>query len=243
MHSWWQRGIIYQIYPRSFQDSNADGIGDLQGIIRRLDYVRSLGVHAIWLSPFYPSPMHDFGYDVSDYRGVDPLFGSMNDFDELVRQTHSRGLRLIIDLVPNHTSNEHPWFVQGRRGRDDARRDWYIWADPADGGGPPNNWLSIFGGPAWTLDTMTGQYYLHQYLPQQPELNFRNPAVIAAMCDIMRFWLDRGVDGFRVDVIGRMIKDRLLRDEPQDEQWDGRWDYQRLRHIRGGRRLHPPQAR
>ena len=228
---WWQTGIIYQIYPRSFQDSNGDGIGDLRGIISRLDYVQSLGVKAVWLSPIYPSPMHDFGYDVADYCGIHPLFGTMADFDALLAEIHRRGMKLILDLVPNHTSDEHPWFIESRSSRDNPKRDWYIWRDPAPDGGPPNNWLSFFGGPAWTFDPHTGQYYLHQFVKQQPELNYRNPAVLAAMLDIMRFWLDKGVDGFRVDVIWLMMKDALFRDEPPNPPWDGVNPHNSLLHI------------
>jgi alpha-glucosidase len=229
---WWQTGVVYQIYPRSFQDSNGDGVGDLPGITQRLDYLsNTLGVDAIWLSPIYPSPMHDFGYDVADYRGIHPLFGTLADFDRLLEETHRRGLRLILDLVPNHTSDEHPWFLESRSSRDDPRRDWYIWRDPAPGGGVPNNWLSHFGGPAWTFDEKTGQYYLHQFVKQQPELNYRNPEVLKAMLDIMRFWLDRGVDGFRVDVIGLMMKDPEFRDEPLNPNWDGVRPFAKLQHI------------
>jgi alpha-glucosidase len=218
-HLWWQKGIIYQIYPRSFQDSNGDGVGDLPGIISRLDYVQSLGVDAVWISPIYPSPMADFGYDVSDYRGIHPLFGTMADFDHLLAEAHRRGLRIILDLVPNHTSNQHPWFLESRSSRDNPRRDWYIWRDPAPNGGPPNNWLSHFGGPAWTYDERTGQYYMHQFLKEQPELNYRNPEVLQAMLDVMRFWLDKGVDGFRVDVIHLMAKDEQFRDEPPNPDY------------------------
>ncbi len=227
MHAWWQNGIIYQIYPRSFQDSNNDGIGDLPGIINRLDYVASLGVDAIWLSPINPSPMHDFGYDVADYCDIHPLFGTLADFDRLLAETHRRGLKLILDLVPNHTSDEHPWFIESRSSRDNPKRDWYIWRDPAPNGGPPNNWLSHFGGPAWTFDEATGQYYLHQFVTQQPELNYRNPQVMAAMLDTMRFWLDRGLDGFRVDVIWMMLKDDQFRDNPLNPNWDGSVPYAR----------------
>lgn len=228
---WWQSGIIYQIYPRSFQDSNNDGIGDLNGIRRRLDYLQSLGIQAVWFSPIYPSPMHDFGYDVADYTAVHPMFGNMADFDALLAEAHARDLKLILDLVPNHTSDEHPWFVESRRSRDNPKRDWYIWADPAPSGGPPNNWLSYFGGPAWTLDESTGQYYLHQFVRQQPELNYRHPAVLPAMLDNMRFWLEKGVDGFRVDVIWLMMKDEFLRDEPPNPMWDGVDPHASLNHI------------
>ena len=219
---WWQNGIIYQIYPRSFQDSNDDGIGDLSGIIQRLDYVKSLNVDVVWLSPIYPSPMHDFGYDVSDYTDTHPMFGEMADFDRLLAAVHQRGMKLILDLVPNHTSSDHPWFVESRKSRANSKRDWYIWRDPAADGGPPNNWLSYFGGPAWTFDEQTGQYYLHQFVKQQPDLNYRNPAVLSAMLGVMRFWLDKGVDGFRVDVINLMWKDEQFRDNPKNLAWDGR---------------------
>ena len=230
-YQWWQTGIIYQIYPRSYQDSNGDGVGDLPGIEARLDYVRSLNVGAVWLSPIYPSPMHDFGYDVADYCAVHPLFGTLTDFDRLLDAVHRRGMKLILDLVPNHTSDEHPWFIESRASRDNPKRDWYIWRDPAPDGGPPNNWLSYFGGPAWTFDKQTGQYYMHQFVTQQPELNYRNPAVVAALLDGMRFWLDRGVDGFRVDVIWLMMKDPLFRDEPPNPTWDGVNPHNSLKHI------------
>ena len=230
-HLWWQTGIIYQIYPRSFQDTTGDGIGDLQGILQRLDYVRSLNVNCIWLSPINPSPMKDFGYDVANYSAVDPLYGTIEDFDRLLAAAHERGLKLILDLVPNHTSDQHPWFLESRSSRDNPKRDWYIWRDPAPTGGPPNNWTSFFGGSAWTLDAATGQYYLHQFVREQPELNYRNPAVLEAMLGEMRFWLERGVDGFRVDVIWLMIKDAELRDEPLDPNWDGVNPHFRLQHI------------
>jgi alpha-glucosidase len=211
---WWQRGIFYQIYPRSFQDSNADGIGDLRGIINRLPYLRSLGISAIWLSPIFPSPMADFGYDISDYTGIDPSFGTLADFDELIEAAHECGLKLILDLVPNHTSEQHPWFIESRSSRDSAKRDWYIWRDCAPEGGPPNNWLSEFGGSAWEYDSVTGQNYYHAFLAQQPDLNWHNPNVRRAIYDVMRFWLRKGVDGFRVDVIWHLIKDDQFRDNP-----------------------------
>jgi alpha-glucosidase len=221
--AWWQRGVIYQIYPRSFQDSDGDGIGDLNGIAARLDHLVALGVDALWISPFYPSPMADFGYDVADHCDVDPVFGTLDDFNRLLGAAHARGLKLILDFVPNHTSDRHPWFVESRRSRDDPRRDWYVWRDPAPGGGPPNkppnNWLSEFGGPAWTLDASTGQFYYHAYLPEQPDLNWRNPAVRAAMLDVLRFWFRRGVDGFRVDAIHHLIEDEALRDNPPNPDW------------------------
>ena len=222
---WWQKGIVYQIYPRSFQDSNGDGVGDLTGVVQRLDYLKSLNIEAIWLSPIYPSPMHDFGYDVADYTAIHPMFGTMADFDHLLAETHRRGMKLILDLVPNHTSDEHPWFIESRSSRDNPKRDWYIWRDPAPDGGPPNNWLSLFGGPAWTFDEKTGQYYLHQFVTQQPELNYHNPAVLAAIKEVMRFWLDKGIDGFRVDVIGFMWKDEQFRDNPPNPNWDGKLPY------------------
>lgn len=229
--------MIYQIYPRSFQDSDGDGIGDLAGITSRLDHLNdgtpaSLGVDAIWLSPFYPSPMADFGYDVADYCDVHPDYGSLADFDELLRQAHRRDIRVIVDFVPNHTSHEHPWFVESRAGRDSSRRGWYVWRDPEPDGSPPNNWRSAFPriGPAWTFDPRTGQYYLHSFLPEQPDLDWWNPDVRAAMSDVLRFWLDRGVDGFRIDVAHKMARDPELRDNPpdlgapgvrrRDEDWD-----------------------
>ncbi len=213
-HLWWQRGVVYQVYPRSFKDASGDGIGDLQGITSRLDYLRWLGVDAVWISPFYPSPMADFGYDITDHRGVHPRFGTLEDFDGLVAEAHRLGLRIILDYVPNHTSDEHPWFLESRSSRDDPKRDWYIWRDPASDGGPPNNWISVFGGPAWTFDAATGQYYYHAYLREQPDLNWRNPEVRVAMYDVLRFWLERGVDGFRVDALRQLVKDARFRDNP-----------------------------
>ncbi|HET8913317.1 MAG TPA: alpha-amylase family glycosyl hydrolase [Ktedonobacteraceae bacterium] len=211
---WWQRGIIYQVYPRSFQDSNGDGIGDLQGIISQLDYLSWLGVDAIWISPFYPSPMTDFGYDISDYCNVDPIFGDLETCETLIEQAHQRDLKLIIDFVPNHTSSQHPWFLESRSARQNSRRDWYIWADPKPDGSPPNNWLSVMGGSAWEWDESTAQYYLHTFLKEQPDLNWRNPVVKAAMFDVVRFWLERGIDGFRVDAAHFILKDPDLRDNP-----------------------------
>jgi alpha-glucosidase len=212
--AWWKRGIIYQIYPRSFQDSNGDGVGDLNGIRGRLDYLEWLGIDAIWISPIYPSPMADFGYDIRDYCDVDPIFGTLANFDSLLTEAHRRGLKVILDYVPNHTSEQHPWFVESRSSRTNLKRDWYIWRDGKPGGLPPNNWVSQFGGPAWTLDPATDQYYLHSFLTQQPDLNWRNPAVREAMFDVLRFWLDRGVDGFRIDVLWLLIKDIAFRDNP-----------------------------
>src|SRR5215217_708462 len=216
---WWQAGVIYQIYPRSFQDSNGDGVGDLRGIAQRLQYLIELGVDAIWLSPIFVSPMADFGYDISDYTAIDPLFGSSDDFDHLVELAHAHGLKVILDLVPNHTSDQHRWFQESRSARSGAKRDWYIWRDPAPDGGPPSNWLSEFGGPAWQLDAATGQYYYHAFLKEQPDLNWRNPRVREAMYAAMRFWLERGVDGFRVDAIHHLFKDEALRDNPPNPEF------------------------
>ena len=213
-NTWWKNGIVYQIYPRSFQDTDGDGVGDLEGIRQRLDHLVWLGIDAIWISPIFPSPMADFGYDVSDYCGIHPLFGSLADFDRLIADVHARGLKLILDFVPNHTSDQHAWFAESRSSRTNPKRDWYIWRDPKPDGSPPNNWISNFGGPAWTFDPATGQSYLHSFLREQPDLNWRNPDVRKAMFDSLRFWLDRGVDGFRVDVIWLMIKDEALRDNP-----------------------------
>jgi alpha-glucosidase len=204
---WWQTGVIYQIYPRSFADTNSDGVGDLAGIEAHLDYVAGLGVDAIWLSPIFPSPMADFGYDIADYTDVAPVFGTLGDLDRLVSAAHGRGLKVLLDLVPNHTSDEHPWFVESRRGRDDSKRDWYLWRDPAPDGGPPNNWVSFFGGSAWEWDAASGQYYLHLFHRKQPDLNWRNPAVRAAIYGVMRFWFDRGIDGFRLDAFWLLFKD------------------------------------
>jgi oligo-1,6-glucosidase/alpha-glucosidase len=211
---WWERGVIYQIYPRSFQDSDGDGVGDLAGIERRLDYLVSLDIDAIWLSPIFPSPMADFGYDVADYCGIDPIFGTLADFDRLLSAAHERGIKLLLDFAPNHSSDQHPWFQESRSSRDNAKRDWYIWRDPAPGGGPPNNWISDFGGSAWTLDEATGQCYLHAFLKEQPDLNWRNSEVRAAMLDVLRFWFDRGVDGFRIDVLWHIAKADKLPDNP-----------------------------
>ncbi len=211
---WWRGGIIYQIYPRSFQDSNGDGIGDLAGISQRLDYVASLGVDAVWISPFFKSPMNDFGYDVSDYRAIDPLFGDMADFEALLERAHALGLKVMIDLVLSHTSDQHPWFAESRAKRDNPRADWYVWADAKPDGTPPNNWLSIFGGSAWQWDSRRQQYYLHNFLASQPDLNFHCPAVQDALLDLARFWLEKGVDGFRLDTINFYFHDAKLRDNP-----------------------------
>jgi len=216
---WWQRGVIYQIYPRSFRDSNADGIGDLRGITEKLEYCAGLGVDALWLSPIYPSPMADFGYDVADYAGVAPMFGTLGDFDALLQQTTQRGMKIILDFVPNHTSNQHPWFTASRSSPSDPKRDWYLWHDPAPDGGPPNNWLSNFGGTAWEWDAATQQYYYHSFLKEQPDLNWRNPEVVAAMHEVLRFWLRRGVAGFRIDVLWLLIKDDEWRDNPPNPDY------------------------
>ena len=213
-NAWWQTAVLYQIYPRSFQDSDGNGVGDLKGIIARLPHLTELGVDALWLSPIFASPMADFGYDVSDYTAIDPLFGSMRDFDDLLREAHARGLKVVLDFVPNHTSVEHPWFRESRSSCANARRDWYIWRDGAPGSGPPNNWLSEFGGSAWQFDKTTGQYYYHAFLKEQPDLNWRNPDVVAAMHEVMRFWLGKGVDGFRLDAIWHLFKDDRFRDNP-----------------------------
>ncbi len=219
-HLWWQEGIIYQIYPRSYQDSNNDGIGDLNGIVQRLDYLQWLGVTAVWLSPVYPSPMADYGYDISDYTGIHPLFGNMDDFDRLLQEVHSRGMKMILDLVPNHTSDQHPWFLESKSSRDNPKRNWYIWRDKNEDGDLPNNWLSVFGGSAWEWDEQTKQYYYHAFLKEQPDLNWRNPEVQKAMMDVMRFWLDKGVDGFRVDVMWHMIKDEQFRNNPVNPNYE-----------------------
>jgi alpha-glucosidase len=220
MNNWWQEAIVYQIYPRSYQDSNSDGVGDLPGIIERLDYLAWLGINAIWISPCYPSPMADFGYDVSNYKDIHPLFGTLADMDRLISEAHDRNIKVILDFVPNHSSNEHPWFVESRSSRENPKRDWYYWADPAPDGGPPNNWLAAFGGgSAWEWDEQTGQYYLHLFLPEQPDLNWRNPEVKEAMLDVLRFWFERGIDGFRVDVSYKVMKDPQFRDNPPNPEW------------------------
>jgi alpha-glucosidase len=234
---WWQRTAVYQIYPRSFADSDGDGVGDLRGIAAHLDYLTELGVGAVWLSPIFTSPMADYGYDVADYRDVDPLFGTLADLDRLVAEAHARGLKILLDWVPGHTSDAHPWFVESRSDRSNPKRDWYVWRDPAPDGGPPNDWVSAFPavGRAWTLDEGTGQYYLHSFMPQQPDLNWDNPEVEAAMHDTLRFWLDRGIDGFRLDAIMKIAKDPELRDDAgaerrHSEDWETIHD--RLRGIR-----------
>jgi alpha-glucosidase len=235
--AWWQRGVVYQIYPRSFMDASGDGVGDLRGIVSRLDYLEWLGVDAVWISPFYPSPMADFGYDVSDYTGVDPLFGTLSDFDQLLEEAHRRGIRVILDYVPNHTSDEHPWFVESRSSRENPKRDWYIWRGPKPDGAPPNNWESYFGGSAWEWDELTGQYYLCLFTRKQPDLNWRNPEVRKAMYDVLRFWFGRGVDGFRIDVLWVLVKDERFRDNPENPDWkEGDWLLYRQNRVYSGDR-------
>ena len=234
---WWRHAVFYQIYPLSFVDSDGDGYGDIDGIISRLDYLNeTLGVDAIWLSPFFKSPMADWGYDVSDHTAVDPLFGDLESVERLIDEVHDRGMKIIFDYVMNHTSIEHEWFIESRSSRDDAKRDWYVWRDAKPDGSPPNNWVSVFGGPAWTLDEATGQYYRHTYLMEQPDLNWRNPDLVEAMMDVARFWLDRGVDGFRVDAAHQMMKDPLERDNPPtpddyDRPWKDMAEYDKFIHL------------
>jgi alpha-glucosidase len=216
---WWRTAVIYQVYTRSFQDADGDGVGDLNGVAQRLSHLVDLGIDALWLSPIFPSPMCDFGYDVRDYCDIHPLFGTLADFDRLLGAAHAVGLRIILDFVPNHTSDRHPWFEESRSSRGNRKRDWYVWRDPGPDGSPPNNWESEFGGPAWTFDAASGQYYYHAYLKQQPDLNWRNPEVEQAMAGVLRFWFDRGVDGFRVDAIHHLIEDQQFRDNPPDPAW------------------------
>lgn len=235
---WWRRTVVYQIYPRSFRDSDKDGVGDLNGIIEKLDYLndgtdRSLGMNAIWLNPIYKSPMKDFGYDISDYRDVDPMFGNLKAFDHVVKEAHRRNIKIIMDFVANHTSSEHPWFKESRSSKGNPKRNWYIWRDAKPDGSPPNNWLSVFGGSAWTYDEETKQYYMHSFLPDQPDLNWRDKAVRDEMADILRFWLKRSVDGFRTDAVYHLIKDAEFRDDPPNLNYAaGRQDpYKSLLHI------------
>jgi alpha-glucosidase len=218
MSEWWQRAAIYQIFPRSFQDSDGDGEGDIQGIIQRLDYLSWLGIDAIWLGPIYKSPLLDSGYDVSDFRSVDPVFGSMQDFDALISEAHARDLKIILDFTPNHVSDQHPWFGESRSSRDNPKRGWFIWEDPQADGSPPNNWLDNVGNSAWTLDEAIGRYYYHRFLPEQPDLNWRNAEVGQEIMDTLRFWLDRGVDGFRMDGVSNLVEDDLLRDDPMEPE-------------------------
>ena len=227
---WWRDGVVYQIYPRSFQDSNGDGVGDLEGIRQRLDHLAWLGVDAIWISPCFPSPMADFGYDVADYCDIDPLFGNLADFDRLLADAHASNIKVVLDWVPNHTSNQHAWFVESRASRTSPKRDWYVWRDAKPDGSMPNNWTSMFGGPAWEPDDTTGQLFLHSFLKEQPDLNWRSPELVEAMHDVLRFWLDRGVDGFRIDVVHRIAKDRALRDNPPAPGSLHTWGNQRHDH-------------
>jgi alpha-glucosidase len=217
---WWQSGVLYQIYLRSFADSDSDGVGDLPGVLDRLDYLQWLGVDGVWLSPLTCSPNADWGYDVSDYQAVDPVLGTSDDLDRLIAEADRRHIKVVMDLIPNHTSEQHPWFLDARSSRNATHRDWYVWADPAPDGGPPNNWVSSFGGPAWTLDTTTGQYYLHNHLRQQPDLNWWNDEVRQEFDRIMEYWLDRGMAGFRIDVCNIVVKDALLRDNPPATESD-----------------------
>lgn len=234
---WWRSAVIYQIYPLSFADSNGDGFGDLEGVISKLDYLSdTLGVDAIWLSPFFKSPMVDWGYDISDHTDVDPLFGDLDVAQRLIDESHKRGIKVIADYVMNHSSDQHEWFKESRSSRDNPKRDWYVWRDPAEGGGLPNNWVSVFSGPAWSLDQETGQYYRHTFLPHQPDLNWRNPELVEAMMDVARFWLERGVDGFRVDAAHQMMKDPEERDNPPapkdyDRPWKDMGEYDKFVHL------------
>jgi alpha-glucosidase len=218
-YTWWQRGVIYHVYPRSFLDTDGDGIGDLPGITGGLDYLQWLGVDALWISPVFPSPMADFGYDITDHAAIDPRFGTLADLDTLLAEAHRRGLKVILDYVPNHTSDLHPWFTASRAARDNPYRDWYVWRDAGPDGGPPTNWRSVFGGSAWTWDPRTGQYYYHAYLREQPDLNWREGRVQDAMMEVLRFWLERGVDGFRVDALRQLVEDDQLRDNPLNPEY------------------------
>lgn len=240
---WWREAVVYQVYPRSFQDSNGDGIGDIPGIIQRLDYLNdgtdaSLGIDAIWLSPTFPSPMKDFGYDVSDYCDVHPDFGTLADMDRLIGECHKRGIKLLLDYVPNHTSDQHPWFLESRSSLHSPKRDWYVWRDPKANGEPPNNWVAVFGGPAWEYDTGSGQYYLHSFLTEQPDLNWRNPQVVEAMHDVLRFWLARGIDGFRIDVMGMVVKHPEYADNPENPRWAPGMP-ERMRYLRTSNQNYP----
>ena len=213
-HQWWQHAVFYEIYPRSFADSNNDGVGDLNGITSKMSYLHDLGVDAIWITPCYPSPQVDFGYDVSDYKNIDPMYGNLTDFDHMVAEGKKHDVRIIMDFVPNHTSDQHPWFLDSKSSRNSAHRDWYIWRDGKAPGQPPNNWISIFGGSAWKLDPTTNQYYYHFFYAQQPDLNWRNPAVEKAMLDTTRWWYQRGVAGFRLDAVDTLFEDPDLHDNP-----------------------------
>jgi alpha-glucosidase len=237
-NKWWKGGAIYQVYPRSFDDSNHDGIGDLNGITQRLDYIQSLSVDGIWISPFFPSPMKDFGYDVSDFRGIDPMFGTMDDFDRLLDEAHKRGLKIMIDLVFSHTSDQHPWFEESQKSKTGDKADYYVWADPQADGSPPTNWMSVFGGSSWTFHTGREQYYLHNFLSSQPDLNYHNPKVQEEALDIAKFWFDKGVDGFRLDTVNFYFHDKDLRNNPPRHsdanaciQYDGLWPYTMQAHV------------
>ena len=227
--AWWREAVIYENHLPSLRDGNGDGIGDLEGLIESLDYLADeLGVDAIWVGPFFASPLLDQGFDVTDHTAVEPVFGDLQTFDRLIEEAHARGLKIIVDYIPNHTSDQHPWFAESRSSRESPKRDWYIWADPAPGGGPPNNWTAEIGGSTWECDEATGQYYLHSHLREQPDLNWRNPDVRAAMLDVLRFWIDRGVDGFRVDAMRQLLKDPQWRDNPPNPDWDGVKEYDSL---------------
>lgn len=231
--AWWKGACVYQVYPRSFADSNQDGVGDLPGLIQRLDHIASLGVDGVWISPFFKSPMADFGYDVSDYRDVDPIFGTLSDFDALIAKAHGLGLKIVIDQVYSHTSDAHPWFIESRADATNPKSEWYVWADAKPDGTPPNNWQSVFSGPAWTWDARRKQYYLHNFLSAQPQLNLHNTEVQDAILDVMRFWLERGVDGFRLDAVSFMMHDQALRDNPvrgDDPNWPKTRPYDFQRH-------------
>ena len=230
---WWHGTIGYEIYPRSFADSNADGIGDIAGITERLEHLAWLGVDAVWVAPFYQSPGFDHGYDISDYRAIAPHHGTLDDFDAFVARAHELGLRAIVDLVPNHSSSHHEWFQQALQGKDNPYRDYYVWRDPAPDGGPPNNWLSHFGGPAWTLDEASGQYYCHLFLPEQPDLNWDNEAVRAEFDEILRFWCERGIDGFRIDVAHALVKDQAFPRQPDSARGARRFTPERLLRCHG----------
>lgn len=229
---WYYNTVLYQVYPRSFYDSNSDGIGDLEGVRQKLDYLKDLGIGAIWLSPFFPSPMADFGYDVSNYEDVDPIFGSLEDFKTLLKDAHDKNIKVVIDFIPNHCSDQHPWFKESISSRDNPRRDWYTWRDPAEDGGPPNNWVSVFGGPAWQFDEASGQYYLHSFLKEQPDLNWENAGVRAAICSAAKFWLELGIDGFRIDTMYWISKDPQFRNDPINPDYHPESDnpYDALKH-------------
>lgn len=233
---WYKNLILYQIYPRSFKDSNGDGIGDILGIVEKLDYLagneNSLGINAIWLSPIYDSPMADFGYDISDYYSIHPVFGTMSDFDVLIRAAHLKNIKVFMDFIPTHTSDQNKWFLESKSSVNSTKRDWYIWADQTSDGSLPNNWQSVFGGSAWELDKNTGQYYLHTFLKEQPDLNWRNPEVVSEMLNVLRFWIEKGVDGFRTDSLPHVFKDPNLRDEPINHDYqEGQWSWMKLKHI------------